>query len=91
LRTNKSGSELYFIYNKDVYRYTVGSGAIPPDLLISGQTRNFYGLNIRPDNGDIFVFDAKDYVQRGALIIYDKSGNMKKELKVGIIPSAAYF
>jgi YVTN family beta-propeller protein len=91
LRTNKSGSELYFIYNKDVYRYTVGSGAIPPDLLISGQARNFYGLNIRPDNGDIFVFDAKDYVQRGALIIYDKSGNMKKELKVGIIPSAAYF
>lgn len=91
LRANQASSELYFIFNKDVYRYTLGSAVFAIELLISGQTRNFYGLNIRPDNGDVYVFDAKDYVQRGALLIYDSNGILKKEVKTGIIPSAAYF
>lgn len=91
LRTNKEATSLYFLFNKNVYQYNVGSATFPTSELIAGQTRNFYGLSIRPDNGDLYVFDAKDYVQRGALIIYNNSGNMKKEIKVGMIPSAAYF
>jgi len=91
LRTNKMATVLYFIFDKNIYYYDVGTSNLPSGVRILGQTRNFYGINVRPDNGDLYVFDAKDYVQRGALLIFDHSGNLRKEVKTGIIPSAAYF
>ena len=40
---------------------------------------------------DIYVTDAKDYVQSGSLLIIDSIGNLKNEAITGIIPKTIVF
>ena len=51
----------------------------------------FYNLSIDPYNKDLYVTDAKDYVQNGSLLIIDSIGNLKDEVITGIIPKSIVF
>ncbi len=50
-----------------------------------------YGIKVNEDNGDIFVTDAKDYVNPGKLYCYGKDGIMKWSVSTGDIPSHMVF
>lgn len=50
-----------------------------------------YGIAIHPENGDIFVTDAKNYVSSGVLYCYSKDGYYKWSVRTGDIPAHMCF
>jgi len=50
-----------------------------------------YGIAIHPDNGDIFITDAKNYVSSGSLHCYDRRGHRKWSVRTGDIPAHLVF
>ncbi|MDE6490151.1 MAG: YncE family protein, partial [Muribaculaceae bacterium] len=50
-----------------------------------------YGIALHPDNGDIFVTDAKNYVSSGTLYCFDRHGRMKWRVRTGDIPAHITF
>lgn len=89
---NKSaaGDYLYWL-NKGVYRFSVSSSTAPASPFISLPSANLYGLGVHPVNGDLYVGDAIDYVQKGLVKVYTANGVFKQEFRAGIMPSQFYF
>jgi len=50
-----------------------------------------YGINVHPENGDIYVTDAKNYVSSGKLYCYNKFGHKKWDVRTGDIPAHMVF
>lgn len=50
-----------------------------------------YGLAINPENGDIIVTDAKDYVVEGTIYCFSKDGILKWSHEAGNIPAHIVF
>ena len=53
--------------------------------IIPSEGRLFYGLTYNDEK--LYVADAKDYVQNGAVYVYDTSLILIDEWELGIIPS----
>ena len=58
---------------------------------IVAENRNFYNMSIDPQNGDIYVTDAGDYISNGTVYRYTFDGVGKGSFQAGIIPSAIVF
>lgn len=50
-----------------------------------------YGIMVNPENGDIYVTDAKNYVSSGQLHCYDRHGKKKWSVRTGDIPAHMAF
>lgn len=50
-----------------------------------------YGIAVNPDNGDILVADAKDFVTPGTLYCFDAGGKKKWSVTTGDIPAHIAF
>ena len=50
-----------------------------------------YGLAVNPENGDIYITDAKNYVSSGTLHCYSSYGVRRWSVRTGDIPSAITF
>ena len=50
-----------------------------------------YGIKVNPENGDIYITDAKNYVSSGALHCYSKEGKKKWSVRTGDIPAHMVF
>ncbi len=87
---NPGGDTIYYLKG-GVYQMPVGSAALPSQALISANGRHFYGLNIHPATGRIYVSDAKDYVQNGSAYQYTVLGDLVKEYTTGRIPGMFCF
>ncbi|CUT04951.1 YncE family protein [Candidatus Kryptobacter tengchongensis] len=81
----------------DDFAYTIKDGNI---MRINLKTKdknenfiqgNFYSLGFDPLNRLLYCSDAKDYVQKGEVYIYDLSGKFVKKFQAGIIPSSFAF
>jgi hypothetical protein len=48
-------------------------------------------LKINPYTKDVYITDAKDYVQNGTLYIIDSIGKFVEEIATGIIPKSIVF
>lgn len=86
---NGSKNELFFI-QKDIYRVRISQPSVA-DKVIPGDQKNYYGLKIHPENNYIFVGNARDYVQKGEVEVYDPSGVLKSTFPSGIIPGDFVF
>jgi hypothetical protein len=74
-------NEVYFL-ESDVYKYkTSVEKVITPN---SGS--NFYGMEVNSLTGEVFITDAKDYVQPGDLIKYSSDYNDPTVYRVGVNP-----
>lgn len=51
----------------------------------------YYGLGVNPDNGELFISDAKDFVQKGRVRQFDRNGKFVTDYEAGYIPSRIYF
>lgn len=60
-------------------------------ILTPNAGQQFYGLATHPQNGNVFVTDAKDYVQNGVLIQWDVLTKETTEYGVGIAPQYILF
>ena len=90
LTIDASGENLFYI-NTDVYSLSIESENAPTEPIIKSESNYFYGLAISPDNGDIYVADAGDFISNGKVLRYNKNGNLLKSINAGICPSAMVF
>ena len=90
LTINASGDQLFFL-NGGVQRMPIAAAELPQNPLIPEDGGLFYGLGVDPFSDEIYVTDAIDFVQRGAILRYDLEGNLLHEFRAGIIPGRFYF
>jgi YVTN family beta-propeller protein len=88
---NSNKDTLYFL-NNGIYQMPVVSSSIPSSPFIPAGQHLFYGLGIQPSNGNIFVSDAKDYVQNGVVYQYNQvTGSLLNTFPAGRIPGSFCF
>ncbi|CAN5868138.1 hypothetical protein BH11BAC7_BH11BAC7_13150 [soil metagenome] len=87
---NSTGDTLYYL-NNSIYRFPSNATVAPTIPFIASTTQLFYGLGIRPGNGEVFVTDAVDFSQRGHLLRYSASGTLGDDDLVGVIPGGVWF
>ncbi|MCX7953907.1 MAG: hypothetical protein N3A01_01810 [Bacteroidales bacterium] len=87
---NPSCDSIYFI-NKHIYKISIYDTVVPNSFFINGESKNFYSLNIHPNNKYIVVTDAKDYVTNGEILIYNNNRQLIDKKIVGIIPRTITF
>jgi DNA-binding beta-propeller fold protein YncE len=85
LKMNAAGDELYYIY-KDVYRMNIADENLPAQPLIPANGKQLYGLGIDPRNGDIYLGDAVDHIQNGAVYRYKPDGTYLQTIDAGNSP-----
>ena len=78
---------LYYLRPDGVYQIDTGDPEIPETPLITG---SFYGMDVNPDDGNIYVFEAS-FTGNGTMKIFNDSGTLLSEGTVGIAPSGAVF
>jgi hypothetical protein len=87
---NPTGDTVYFLKG-GVYQMPVTAAELPTQPLISADGRHFYGLNVHPVTGRIYISDARDYVQNGAAYQYTVHGTLVREYVAGRIPGSFCF
>lgn len=90
LKMNNSNDTLYFV-NQSIYKMGISETSLPDQAFIKANERVFYALGINPENNDVYVADAIDYIQPGTVLIYSQSGVETNTFKAGIIPGNFYF
>lgn len=75
----------------NVYKMSVDATEIPDTPFITSNSKVFYGMKVNPQNGDIYLTDAKNYVQNGDLLRYSADGTLLGTFELGIIPSYMLF
>lgn len=100
LTMNPGLDSLYFLNNSwaggnvanaGLYVMGIGDAQLPDSPLIAQNGSLFYALGIDPSSGNIYLSDAKDFVQRGEVRVYSPHAVLIDSLKAGIIPSAFCF
>lgn len=75
----------------NVYKMSVDATEIPETPFITSDSKVFYNLKVNPQNGDIYLTDAKNYVVNGDLLRYSADGTFLASFELGIIPSYMLF
>lgn len=81
---------LYFL-NNGIYRMAIGDQVLPASAWVHSGTKNFYGLDVNPNDYTVYAADALDFNQRSSIYIYDAQGRQKSVFKAGINASGFYF
>ncbi|OHX63949.1 hypothetical protein NH26_20275 [Flammeovirga pacifica] len=90
LRINKEKDQLFFI-QKDVIQQDIYADHFERKVIVPQGRRLFYGLGVNPNNNDIYVTDAIDYVQKGWVFQYNMMGAKLDSFQVGVIPNEIVF
>jgi YVTN family beta-propeller protein len=90
LQIDGKGETLYYLQD-GIKRMSISETTLPSAPLITQGNHNFYKLGINPDDGEIFVTDVVDYLQKGYLLRYTKSGTLISSMGTDIIPGSMYF
>ncbi len=95
LAIDGAGETLYFMNGGmsalNVYKMSVDDAQLPETPFITADGRLFYGMRVNPDNGEIYITDAKNYVQNGDLLRYSAAGTLISTHELGLIPSFMLF
>ncbi|MDA7502233.1 DUF5074 domain-containing protein [Chitinophagales bacterium] len=84
------GHTLYVLAN-NLYRFDTENPTLAPEIIVEAEGRNFYGLGIDPDNGDIYLSDALDYVQNSPIYRFDSQATAIDTLSGGVATGSFYF
>lgn len=90
LTMNATKTKLYFL-NDGVYEMEINATELPSQPIIPQSNHLYYGMDISPISGDIYVTDAIDYVQAGRVYRYDSTATLLDDFSVGIIPQSIWF
>jgi hypothetical protein len=85
LTLNGTGDTLYYI-NQSVYRLGINDNQLPNQAFIHNGTHNFFTIGVDPENSQIVVTDAGNYVQNGNIFRYSPDGILIDSAQAGIIP-----
>ena len=88
LASDKENGYIYYVEGIGVYRINIDYPQTK-EWFIMG---SYYGLEINPENGDVYVFYDSGFTGAGTMTIYNSDGNIIQDLiKVGIGPNGAIF
>lgn len=86
-----SGQVFYTVGNA-VYAVSTSATTEPlTPLLTADDVIQLYSFSVRPDNGDIWIGDAKDFTTVGMTYIYKEDGSLVDSFEVGISPTQFIF
>jgi lipocalin len=88
---DKSSEWVYVYSNNKVYSSALNELSTLTDKSYTVSLQQFYGWNVDPNTGYLYICDAKDYVQKGEVHIFDTDINLIEKVKVGVIPNACIF
>ena len=92
LKTNPTGDCFYLIYNNEVRRIDIATLALSESFrIVAPDGGTFYNMAVNPQNGDLYVTDAKNYMMNGTVYRYSDDGVLLSSFEAGIIPSAMLF
>lgn len=90
-----AGENVYFMNGGygtlNVYKMSVDADELPDTPFITADGKLFYSMKVNPNNDEIYITDAKNYVQNGDLLHYSASGTLLGTYELGIIPSYMLF
>lgn len=87
MAVSSDGASIFYLRPGGVYKLDAASPVIPSEPFITG---SFYGLDVNPVAGDIYVFEAI-FTGNGLMKIFNENGLPIAEGAVGIAPSGAVF
>ena len=90
LTINGDHTQLFFL-NEHVYRMAITDTVLPGVPFVAANDRNFYGLGVDPNSGEVYVADAIDYAQRGMVFRYGADGTALNGFLAGRIPGGFVF
>jgi hypothetical protein len=90
LQINPAKDSLYVVKG-DLYKMAVTSRRLPETPLISARKRLFFSLGLDIENGDIYLSDAIDYMQKAMVYRYSANGTAIDSFRVGINPGNFLF
>jgi YVTN family beta-propeller protein len=90
LETGSTGDTLYYI-NMGIFKMPVDSRFLPEIPFIEAENKTFYSLAVNPENNEIYVADALDYLQNAIVFRYAQSGVLMDTFHSGINPSDYLF
>jgi hypothetical protein len=91
LTINRTYDTLVYL-NNGVYTLPVTATAIPSlPVITQAAGSSFYGVDVHPYSGEIYISDALDYVQQGKIHRYNMNGSFVASYTVGFIPNQVYF
>lgn len=90
LRMNRTKTRMYWLC-KNVFSMGIADKEVSSTPLIYAGTQNFYGLGVDPRTNELYVSDAKDFVQQSVINRYRSNGSFAGDFKAGIITGDFYF
>lgn len=90
LRINGDRDELYMIL-QGIRKMDINATMAPDQPIIERHQRSFYGLDVDPQTGEVYVADARDYSSQGVVLRYTSGGALIDTFEVGISPSSFLF
>lgn len=92
MKANVSGTVLYVFCNNEVRRFDIASLSLSETFRIEAPAQgNLYNMAVNPQNGDLYVTDAKNYMMNGTVYRYSDDGVLLSSFEAGVIPSAMLF
>ncbi len=88
ITANKNKDILYFLDGANVISFDVNAPNPETKSIYSGF---YYGIAANPINDQLYLLNAKDYLQNGEVTILDKDYKAVSSHKTGIIPTFVYF
>ncbi len=95
LTIDGAGENIFFMNGGygtlNIYKMLVDATEIPETPFVTSGGKVFYNLKVDPASGDLYVTDAKNYVQNGDLLHYSADGTLLGTYELGLIPSYMLF
>ena len=97
LAIDPTGTYLYFVYGGDwevggdVCRINIDQPNAEDSFVIPAEGRMFYKIAVNPENGDIYLSDARSYMQNGIVYRYSSDGVLLGSFDAGICPGFMLF
>ncbi|MCT4582340.1 MAG: hypothetical protein N4A35_13080 [Flavobacteriales bacterium] len=85
LQIDTSGTQLIYL-NSAIYQQSISSNTMNQTPVLNAGNIVYYGLGVNPYNNEIYLSDAKDYVQAGTVYRYSPTLELIDHFNTGIIP-----
>ncbi|MCB0676761.1 MAG: YncE family protein [Saprospiraceae bacterium] len=89
LKTTPAGDSLY-VNMGDLLKMPIDAAELPAPWVEAGG-RMFYGMEVDPMTGWVYVGDAIDFQQRGQVYIYRPDGSLVQSFQAGVSPNGFWF
>jgi YVTN family beta-propeller protein len=92
LATTPDKRNLIYAIENNVYKMAIEATVAPTAALFTArEVITFYGMDVDPKTGSIYIGDAKDYSSAGSAYIFNADGSFKNKVETGIDPNSFVF